>query len=187
MSSSSTSGVADIPRVRRSSRPSPAKKASQMIKLPADSGRSVRRHDEDSDTDTSVYQAPTKRKRDDPATDEASSDHSKASRPHRKLKNPRKSTSGQQSKSSQKSSCSQQAQGSQMDAGTNGSQAVTLKINLVQDSNEENEKVAKKPKKEQHYDNIRDYFDEMETYINVSFLLFPLYLFVDCFFYFISS
>lgn len=81
MSSLSTSGVADNPRVCLSSQPSPAKKASQMIESPADSRRSVRRRDEDSDTDTSLYQAPTKRKRDDPATDEASSDHSKASRP----------------------------------------------------------------------------------------------------------
>lgn len=76
--------------------------------------------------------------------------------------------------SSQKLSCSQQAQGSQMDASTNGSQAVTLKVDLVQDSDGENEKVAKKPKKEHHFDDICDYFDEMETYINVSFLLFPI-------------
>ncbi|KAH9823122.1 hypothetical protein DFH28DRAFT_880912 [Melampsora americana] len=173
MSSSSASGIAENIQLRRSSRPSPAKRASWMIKSPAESRQSVRRRDDDSDTDTSVYQAPTKRKRLDPATDDPSSDESmtKSSQPRRKLKKPTKPSSKRQS--TRKTICSQQdTQGSEMDASTNDSQAVSLTINLVQDLDEENEKVAKKPKKQHQYNNIRDYFKEMETYLNVSLFCF---------------
>ncbi|KAH9817194.1 hypothetical protein DFH28DRAFT_1081420 [Melampsora americana] len=173
MSSSSASGVAESIQLRRSSRPSPARKASRMIESPADSRRSVRRRDDDSDTDTSIYQAPTKRKRLEATTDDPSSDDSmtKSSQPRRKLKKPTKPPSKRQSNRKTMSS-QQDTQGSKFDASTNDSQAVSLTINLVQDSDEENEKVAKNPKKQHQYDNIRDYFKEMETYLNVSLVCF---------------
>ncbi|EGG10400.1 uncharacterized protein MELLADRAFT_94366 [Melampsora larici-populina 98AG31] len=152
---------------RRSSRPSPARIRSQMIEVPSDSRRTAQRHYDPSDSESSVYQPPSssKRKRDDPPTEDEHSDHSQSLQPRHKAKNPTKSSSQTRSKRCRQvqSDLSQQAQGSDNIAS---SQAVPLQVDLIQDSDGENAKVAKKPKKEHTFDNIRDYFNEMTTVIN---------------------
>lgn len=181
MSSSSASGVASHPKVCRSTRPSPAKKPSRMVQSPADSRGAVRREDEASDSDISVCPAPSsgKRKRQEPTTDDESSDQTNTPQPRRRpnqYKNPRKSFSKTQSNRQSKSDRSQKA--TQESENASLSKSVSLQINLVQDSDEENEKVSMKQKKVPQFDNIREYYDEMISIVNVSvssiLFMFPL-------------
>lgn len=146
--------------VRCSSRPSPARKRPHLINSPADSRRSVRRHDDDSQSDGSVYQPEpsTKRKHPDTTTDDDASNESS----HRPPK--RRHPSKDQSKPPKNA-----GKQSEINAGSSAGVSLELEVNLVQDLEEENEKVAGKPtKKVIKYNNVRDYYDEMITVINVS-------------------
>lgn len=153
--SSSSAPMDSRPSIRRSSRTSPFRKQSHMIESPSDSRRSVRRREEDpeSDSSVSIYQRSSKRKRSNTITSDVS-EHSTSQRPRNKSKNPRQS-SKKTSESKKRASQPEES-----------SQGLILKINLRQDSEEENEKV--KMKEIDPYDPVRDYYENYKTIINAS-------------------
>ncbi|EGG11511.1 uncharacterized protein MELLADRAFT_91082 [Melampsora larici-populina 98AG31] len=157
--SSSSSATEQRPSVRRSSCPSPARRQSHLIDSPADSRRAIRRRDDESETESSVYQPSNKRKRTDTVLDDGTSDQSTSHQPRHKGKTRRQSSSAPKAKPKRRSTLPKHT----AKASENG-QPLSLEINLIQDSDEENDKV--KIKEVDNYDPIRDYYDEMTTIIN---------------------
>lgn len=151
--------------IRRSSRPSPARKQSHLIDSPADSRRAIRRRDEDSESDASVIRVTTttsaKRKRKEVPTDDPDHSSSEQRQPE-PAKKPRKSISALKKKSKQPDQPTQTT-----DNDASSQVGISLEVNLRQDSDEENNKVsAKKPKTGPRYDPIRDYYHGIIEIVN---------------------
>ncbi|KAH9816260.1 hypothetical protein DFH28DRAFT_887461 [Melampsora americana] len=168
--------------LRRSGRPSPARKQSRMIVSPADSRRAARR-DEEYESDSSVCHVPasTKRKHPDPTTDDGTSDYSNSQQSRTNYSNSQQSRTRSQPKNKTKSRLKSQPRSDSSHQATpndRSSQPVSLQINLAQDSEDENKKVTKKPKLGSQFDNIRDYYEDMIPTTNVSIFFQPLILHV---------
>lgn len=156
-----SSSLANSHTHRRSSWPLPARKPPQMIPTPGDSRRSLKRHDfnvegqSDSEASiASVRQVSSKRHRIETEAEE-SSDQSVIKQTSQKTWAKKKS------KVSKRSNPWPEINSSTIERG------VRLQINLTQDSDEENRKVARKLEgkddenvDDNQYDPIKDYFED---------------------------
>lgn len=127
---------------RRSTRQSPMRKQPKMITQPGDSRRAIRR-DEGADSDASFQKSKTnqKRRRPSSSSDEESDDSDSSSN------NPKKPSSGVKTSKRSTAKKTKSSKGARKEPKIKVSSAcdgVKLQVNLVQDSDEENMKVASK-------------------------------------------
>ncbi|EGG01108.1 uncharacterized protein MELLADRAFT_92753 [Melampsora larici-populina 98AG31] len=154
--------------VCHNSRPSPARKHHNLITSPADSRRTVQRQDDDSQSESSVYQptptTSTKRKCTNCTKDKASSEEEASPQPPQCCRKIPRTTTSATKKCSKRSK--QPTKPSDGDANIQAQGGVKLTIDLVQDSEDENKKVEKKPAKPRLFNPIREYFEPVITIIN---------------------